>query len=150
FSGPIVYWNRAAEHLYGFSKQEAAGKVCHELLATEFPSLTLPSPPAAGGEGRVRGGRAAFEAVLERSSWWAGELIQTTSSGQRIVVESQARLMSEPGGKRLVLEVSRDITESKKTVEALRSSEARFRQLADAMPQIVWTAQPDGFMDYFN
>ncbi|HEY3322251.1 MAG TPA: PAS domain S-box protein [Planctomycetota bacterium] len=34
--------------------------------------------------------------------------------------------------------------------EALRASEARFHQLADSMPQIVWTARPDGFTDYFN
>jgi PAS domain S-box-containing protein len=32
----------------------------------------------------------------------------------------------------------------------LRESEARFRQLADAMPQIVYTARPDGHVDYFN
>ena len=32
----------------------------------------------------------------------------------------------------------------------LRRSEKRFRQLADAMPQIVWTADPFGKMDYFN
>ena len=32
----------------------------------------------------------------------------------------------------------------------LRESEARFRQLADAMPQIVFTAQPDGHVDYYN
>jgi len=29
-------------------------------------------------------------------------------------------------------------------------SEARFRQLADAMPQIVWTARPHGYFDYYN
>jgi PAS domain S-box-containing protein len=34
--------------------------------------------------------------------------------------------------------------------EALRQSEQRFRQLADAMPQIVWTARPDGNIDYLN
>ena len=33
---------------------------------------------------------------------------------------------------------------------ALLDSEARFRQLADSMPQIVWTARPDGFIDYYN
>ena len=32
----------------------------------------------------------------------------------------------------------------------LRDSEARFRQLADAMPQIVFAARPDGHVDYFN
>ena len=33
---------------------------------------------------------------------------------------------------------------------ALRQSEADFRQLADAMPQIVFSAGPDGHVDYFN
>jgi PAS domain S-box-containing protein len=32
----------------------------------------------------------------------------------------------------------------------LRESEARFRQLADAMPQIVFAADADGEVDYFN
>jgi PAS domain S-box-containing protein len=31
-----------------------------------------------------------------------------------------------------------------------RASEARYRQLADAMPQIVWTSSPDGSTTYFN
>jgi PAS domain S-box-containing protein len=34
--------------------------------------------------------------------------------------------------------------------EALRESELRFRTLADAMPQLVWTANPDGVVDYYN
>ena len=38
----------------------------------------------------------------------------------------------------------RDITERKQAEETLRASERRFRELADAMPQIVWTARPDG------
>ncbi len=33
---------------------------------------------------------------------------------------------------------------------ALRESEHRYRQLAEAMPQIVWTADSDGQIDYFN
>ena len=31
-----------------------------------------------------------------------------------------------------------------------RQSEAGLRELADAMPQIVWAARPDGTIDYFN
>jgi PAS domain S-box-containing protein len=34
--------------------------------------------------------------------------------------------------------------------EAVRQSEARLSQMADAMPQMVWTARPDGSTDYFN
>ena len=33
---------------------------------------------------------------------------------------------------------------------ALRKSEERFRQLADSMPQMVWTARRDGSLDYYN
>ena len=40
---------------------------------------------------------------------------------------------------------------SRRKAEAdLRASEQRFRELADAMPQIVWTAGPDGAIDYCN
>jgi PAS domain S-box-containing protein len=43
-----------------------------------------------------------------------------------------------------------DITERKRAERALHESETRFRQLADAMPQIVWAARPDGYIDYYN
>ena len=45
---------------------------------------------------------------------------------------------------------STDIHEIKLTEEALRRSELQFKQLADAMPQIVWAATPDGNIDYSN
>jgi PAS domain S-box-containing protein len=32
----------------------------------------------------------------------------------------------------------------------VEESEQRFRQLADSMPQMVWTARPDGSIDYYN
>jgi len=34
--------------------------------------------------------------------------------------------------------------------DAHRRSETEFRQLADSMPHIVWTAKPDGAVNYFN
>jgi PAS domain S-box-containing protein len=43
-----------------------------------------------------------------------------------------------------------DLIERKKAEAALMASEARFRQLADTMPQMVWTARPDGYVDYYN
>src|SRR4029453_11114912 len=35
FPGTIVYWNRGAQHLYGFAKEEAIGRLTHDLLRTE-------------------------------------------------------------------------------------------------------------------
>ena len=40
--------------------------------------------------------------------------------------------------------------ERKRAEAAVRASEARFRDLANSMPQIVWSAPPDGRMDYYN
>jgi PAS domain S-box-containing protein len=43
-----------------------------------------------------------------------------------------------------------DVTELRRVQEELRESEARFRDLADSMPQIVWTADAGGAYEYFN
>ncbi len=43
-----------------------------------------------------------------------------------------------------------DISERKRIEQALRDSEAQFRRLADAMPQLVWMAQPDGWIFWYN
>ncbi len=54
------------------------------------------------------------------------------------------------------LGVVHDISERKhnedmtRQVEVLQRSEETFRELAEAIPQIVWTARPDGEVDYFN
>lgn len=45
---------------------------------------------------------------------------------------------------------ARDITERKQMEEALRVSEERFRVLAEAMPQIVWSADVRSGIDYCN
>lgn len=43
-----------------------------------------------------------------------------------------------------------DIHERKQTEAQLRASEKRYRDLANAMPLIVWTAQANGDVDYYN
>lgn len=43
-----------------------------------------------------------------------------------------------------------DITDLIQVREAFKDSELNFRTLADTMPQIVWTARPDGWLDYYN
>jgi PAS domain S-box-containing protein len=44
----------------------------------------------------------------------------------------------------------RDVTERMAAEVALRDSEARQRALLEALPQLVWTCDPDGLADYFN
>jgi PAS domain S-box-containing protein len=109
----IIFWNRGAEQLYGFSKEAAIGRASHELLHTEHP---LPTP--------------VFEAVLERDGDWTGELAHTTRDGRRILVESRHVLMREADGRRLVLETNRDITGRRQAEEAVRKAQAELVHVA--------------------
>lgn len=80
--------------------------------------------------------------MLRRSPEGALEQTYLTWSMHRV------RLPGEAGWG--ILLSAWETTNRKQIEEALRESEERFRQLADAMPQMVWTARPDGYRDYFN
>jgi PAS domain S-box-containing protein len=43
-----------------------------------------------------------------------------------------------------------DVTARDETERKLRESEALFRTITDAMPQMVWATRPDGFHQYYN
>lgn len=99
-SGAIGYWNHGAEQLYGFTRQEAIGRIVHELLQTRYHS-----------------GVSEFRAAIERDGRWSGELTQKAKDGREIVVESLMVASDELSGSRTVLVTNRDIT-GRKLVEA--------------------------------
>ncbi|WP_133478775.1 PAS domain-containing protein [Cognatilysobacter segetis] len=43
-----------------------------------------------------------------------------------------------------------DVTDRHAALAAARESEARFRTIADLVPQMIWSTRPDGFHDYYN
>lgn len=74
-----------------------------------------------------------------------------TSSGKECTyLSTKAPLLDADGTVIGIIGVSRDITERKATEDALRDSEERYRALANAIPQIVWTAGPDGAITHLN
>lgn len=97
----ILFWNKGAEHLYGWKAQEVATKNANELLYTE----TLQQI------------EEAFRTVLETSSW-QGELHQVTKQGKEIIVFSRwALVRDEQQQPKSILTVNTDITQ-KKQLEA--------------------------------
>lgn len=116
WDGPIIYWNQGAVQLYGFTQEEAIGQISHDLLRTEIP-----------------GARSALEAELERTGEWSGELIHTTHDGRQIAVLSRHQILREPGGRRVVLETSHDITERQALERRTRESLEGLLALAEAL-----------------
>lgn len=157
--GNICFWNQAAQELYGWTRAEAMGRNAHDLLQKEV---------------FVASGQTERQS-LEKGRW-EGCIQQVKRDGSRITVESRLSLLNNgPGHPTYVLEINQDVTKRVQAEAELQSahdhlemrvqertqdleaasarlhlSEASFRQLTEVMPQIVWTARPDGFLDYYN
>lgn len=96
-SGKILYWNKSAERMYGWTAQEALGKPANELLYKDI------SPELA----------EALQEVMH-SGTWQGELVKVTKQGSEITLYSRLTLVrDEAGNSTSILSVDTDITEKK-------------------------------------
>ena len=120
--GRVIYWNRGAEQLYGYSQDEAIGSSSHDLLATEFPK-----------------GWDHFGASLLAAGEWSGELKQKTKHGRRIDVESRFKLIDDRAGSYVILECNRDVTHRKQTARRLVTEHQVTLALAESEnPELAW------------
>ncbi len=73
------------------------------------------------------------------------------SDGSIRWLETRACLFRDSQGRPArIVGVSMDITDRKRQEEALKSSELRWRTLTEALPNLVWTALPEGHCDWVS
>jgi len=111
-SGVIEHWNPAAERLYGWTADQAVGRVSHALFKTVFPEPL-----------------DQIEAEMLRTDRWEGELLQMLKDGTRVTVASRWSVWRDDAYAPVaVLESSRDISERRRAERERAGLEERLRQ----------------------
>ena len=114
----VVYWNRAAEEMYGFSSEEVLGRRMMDRL--------VPEDLRTHAEEVMAGVRAGLS--------WKGEFVVRRKDGTPLTVEaSNTPVLDEHGGQVGVVGVLRDVTERKEAEEALRRSESELFSVLESI-----------------
>ncbi|MDB5824238.1 MAG: hypothetical protein JWR21_2942 [Herminiimonas sp.] len=128
------------------SPLEAAGLQAEDVLGKPFADTYWWSGSA---ETRERLRAAILRAANGEPSRF--EIRALGADDMQIDIDFSLQPLRDEAGKVTFLVSSASvITERKLAEENLRASEATFRTLTEAMPQMVWTARGDGWLTYFN
>ncbi|MBI4786162.1 MAG: PAS domain S-box protein [Chloroflexi bacterium] len=101
--GRITFWNHGAQEIYGWTADQAMGRVTHAFLQTRF---SVPQDQV--------------QAKLVAEGQWEGEVEHTTRDGGRLIVASRQVLQrDEHNQPRAILEINRDVTQRKRAEEKL-------------------------------
>ena len=90
------------------------------------------------------------QAVAERKMFVFEHRVRRRDGVWRFFSVRALSVLDEDGAVREWVGVHTDITDRRRAEEELRQSEERFRQLAESMPQVVWTTTAEGVCDYVN
>ncbi len=130
----IVFLNERMAQLLGHTREEMLG---HAQVEFVYPE-DIPFVQNLF-EGRRRGRHAHVDLRMRHNNGSERWLMMAAAP----VYDAENRFIG-------ALDMFTDVTDRRAAVQALRESEERFRELADSMPQMVWTATADGWMDYAN
>ena len=133
--GTITAWNRGAEKVFGYSSAEAVGKPIALLLPPDR------AEEESGILARIRCGESIHHF----------ETVRVRKDGKKIDVSVTISPISDATGAIVgASKIARDITAHKQAEEVLRESEERFHAMLNGIPQLAWTAEPDGSIFWFN
>ncbi len=112
----------------------------HGMPAGHLPVRSYLAVPVVSRSGEVLGGLFFGHPQAD--------VFTAEAEGLLVGLAAQAAVAIDNAN--LYTALQRELTERTRAQESLRQSEMLLRQLADAMPQMVWAAKPDGSIDYFN
>jgi len=130
--GNIIYANESACNSRGYTREE--------MLQMNVRNL-VPEDGLSRLEERLGKINQQGELIFE--------VTHIDKEGAVFPVEAYSRLINtEDRG--IIIAVYRDITLRKQSEQALKDSEARFRDLADMLPLVVFEVDPQGKLTYIN
>lgn len=125
----IVSWNRGAEIIYGYSAAESIGKPFNELVPTRLLNETI---------------NESLE-HLNKYGMWVGEAYFDRRDGKRIYLHSSVVFLTDEKGNRIgYVGNNRDVTDRRKSEEALRISEERYRTVVNSLGEGIILFGSDG------
>lgn len=132
--GTILTWNQAAEELYGHTAEEAIGR-----------SLALIVPEERRGEIA-----RTIEAVRAGENMWFETRRRRKDGSEVEVAVDAAPIRTADGAVIGISKVTHDISERRRAEATLQEREEQFRTLANSVPQLVWMANSDGWIVWYN
>ena len=118
--------------------------------ADEFTSRRLNYADIMLPEDRPATREAVFTALRERRMYEAEHRIRHKDGSVRWIWARGHGVFAPDGSLRFIEGLNLDMTRQKQAEERLRESEQRWRILTETLPQLVWSATPDGTCDYFS
>ncbi|MEZ0286236.1 MAG: PAS domain S-box protein [Candidatus Paceibacterota bacterium] len=133
--GTFVYASPSWERVAGYDPEDLLGVDAFSLIHPEDHETAR----KAMTQGLVTGSQSPVQLRLRHKE------------GNWLTVQGVASVIPDENGEPSMFVAScQDITELKEIEENLRKSEESFRLLAEALPQLVWTADPQGVFTYCN
>jgi PAS domain S-box-containing protein len=135
--GRITLVNAKTEEMFGYRRDELVGQPLDVIVPERYRTA------------HAHHQRTYFAHPRTRTMGLGLDLSGRKKNGREFPLEVSLSFV-ELGGTRTALALITDITERRRIAEALRESEAQFRTLANAIPQLCWTAHADGWIFWYN